>query len=172
MVQDLIWFNSLSTADALNELLKCCGSNRWARQLAEERPFTTVDDLSRRSHDAWWSLAAEDWLEAFRSHPRIGERKSANEVSDQAQAWSQQEQSAVHNSAHSAVTELARLNEEYQQKFGYIFIVCASGKSSEEIIAILKQRLRSEKSTELQIAAAEQEKITELRLRKLFGRGA
>jgi OHCU decarboxylase len=172
IVRDLNWFNSLPTAEAIDELLKCCSSNRWANQLEDERPFTTIEELSRAAHAAWQSLSALDWLQAFRSHPRIGEQQAANEISQQAQAWSQQEQSAVHSSAQSTVAELSRLNEEYQEKFGYIFIVCASGKSPEEIIGILKKRIRNEKSTELKIAATEHEKITELRLRKLLGSGA
>jgi OHCU decarboxylase len=110
-----------------------------------------------------------DWLESFRSHPRIGERKAVNAVSAQSQQWSAQEQQGVQNAAQQTIDKLAQLNLEYENKFGFIFIVCATGKSSDEILALLEQRLPNDASTELPIAAAEQAKIAELRLRKLLG---
>jgi OHCU decarboxylase len=113
-------------------------------------------------------LTAEDWLEAFNSHPKIGESKAAQSVSALAQTWSAQEQAAVDLSGQGVNQELTRLNSAYEAKFGYIFIVCASGRSSDEILRVLHNRLTNDASREILIAASEQEKITKLRLQKLL----
>ena len=124
--------------------------------------------LLAQANDVWRTLDQNAWLEAFRSHPKIGERKAANPVATQSRQWSAQEQRGVANASPDAVDKLARLNRAYEEKFGFIFIVCATGKSSDEILALLEQRLLNVPETELPIAAAEQAKITELRLRKLL----
>jgi OHCU decarboxylase len=121
-----------------------------------------------RANDIWWSLDPEDWLEAFRSHPKIGEKKAAAPVSDQSRQWSGQEQAGVRNASQETVDALAELNHAYEQKFGFIFIICATGKTSEEMLSALRQRLDNDPATELPVAAAEQSKITELRLKKLI----
>ena len=160
--------NSLPTEEAEAELLKCCGCRAWAGRLAGERPFADLDDLIAKSERAWWSLDSGDWLEAFQSHPKIGETKAAAPTAAAAKRWSADEQSGIRDSAEQTIRELAQLNREYEEKFGYIFIVCASGKSSEEMLAILRDRLWNDGEAELRNAAAEQAKITELRLRKLL----
>jgi OHCU decarboxylase len=165
---DIASFNELAPEDARKELLKCCGATRWAEIVERNRPYASLEQLIAKANDAWWSLDKSDWLEAFRSHPKIGERKAANTVSAQSQQWSAQEQQGVQNAAQKAIEKLAHLNLEYEKKFGFIFIVCATGKSSGEILALLEQRLPNDASTELPIAAAEQAKITELRLLKLI----
>jgi OHCU decarboxylase len=162
------WLNSLSTVDAQVELLKCCGCNKWAQAMTESRPFLDVNDLLTKAESTWWALGAEDWLEAFRAHPKIGEQKAASAQSEQARNWSAQEQSGVTDAAAEIKTALAVRNQEYEQRFGFIFIVCASGKSSKEMLAILTQRLQNESKTELRVAAEEQQKITRLRLEKLI----
>ena len=167
-MHDLAWLNQLTAAEARNELLKCCGATRWADAVEQSRPYRNLQDMIARAIEIWWSLAAPDWLEAFRSHPKIGEQKTAQPVAAQSQQWSTQEQRGVQNAPPEAVDKLARLNREYEEKFGFIFIVCATGKSSDEILALLEQRLQNEPAAELPIAAAEQAKITELRLRKLL----
>ena len=167
-MHDLAWFNELAPEEARKELLKCCGAARWAETVERERPYSSLEQLIARANEVWWSLDASNWLEAFRSHPKIGERKAANAVSAQSQQWSAQEQHGVQNAAQEAIENLARLNVDYERKFGFIFIVCATGKSTDEILALLEQRLPNEASVELPIAAAEQAKITELRLRKLL----
>lgn len=164
----LEWLNSLTADEAATELLQCCGSKRWAREIANARPYATLETLLAKSHDTWWSLDPSDWLEAFRSHPKIGEKKAADKVSAQSQQWSGQEQSGVANASHDTVASLAALNEEYEQKFGYIFIICATGKTSAEMLSALRERLQHDPASELPIAAAEQGKITELRLKKLL----
>jgi OHCU decarboxylase len=151
----------------LQEFLKCCGSARWANAMVDRRPYENLEALTRAASEVWWALGQSDWLEAFRSHPQIGQKKTAAEISTQSKQWSVQEQAAVQTAAQETLDSLAQLNREYQDKFGFIFIVCATGKSAGEILAILRQRLTNNVEAELPIAAAEQAKITELRLKKL-----
>ena len=132
------------------------------------RPFSSLDELTTEADRIWWSLDSEDWLEAFHSHPKIGEKKAEAEVAAEAQRWSEDEQSGIQKSAGRTLDELAHLNNEYEKRFGYIFIVCASGKSSEEMLNILRARFENDEEAELRIAAAEQAKITRLRLNKLL----
>jgi 2-oxo-4-hydroxy-4-carboxy-5-ureidoimidazoline decarboxylase len=160
--------NLLPITEAEKELLKCCGSREWATRLLAERPFESMADVIAKADRVWWSLASPDWLEAFHSHPKIGEKKAAAATSLDAQKWSADEQSGIRNSARETMEALAELNQAYEEKFGYIFIVCASGKTSEEMLAILRSRLENDADQELRIAAAEQAQITELRLKKLI----
>lgn len=168
MQRDLAWLNSLAAEEAAEQLLQCCGSRRWTREMANGRPYETVEALLTAAKDLWRSLDSNDWLEAFRSHPKIGERKASDKVSAQSQQWSGQEQSGVINAAHEVVSSLAALNDVYEQKFGFIFIICATGKTSVEMLSALRERLHHDPKAELPIAAAEQSKITELRLKKLL----
>lgn len=136
--------------------------------MVAERPFEILDDLIEKADRVWWALEPHDWLEAFRSHPKIGEQKAAAAVSDESKRWSEAEQSGVANSATQTMQALAQLNQKYEEKFGYIFIVCATGKTSEEMLEILRVRLENDRDEELRIAAAEQAKIIKLRLMKLL----
>ena len=159
---------ALPPDEAQREFLKCCGSVRWAQAMVQLRQYaTTVGGLILFGNEMWSMLEREDWLEAFRSHPKIGERKAAAEVSNQSTQWSGHEQAGVQTAEQETLDQLARLNREYEEKFGFIFIVCATGKSTDEMLAILRDRLQNELDAELPIAAAEQAKITELRLKKL-----
>lgn len=168
MQRDLAWLNSITADEAAKELLQCCGSKRWASEMANKRPYATLETLIASANDIWWSLERSDWLEAFRSHPKIGEKKAANKVSPQSQQWSGQEQSGVAAASPGTTSSLAVLNEAYEEKFGFIFIICATGKTSDEILAALRERLQHDADAELPIAAAEQSEITELRLKKLL----
>ena len=160
--------NSIPASEAESELLKCCGSKSWAKQMARARPFAGWDELTTKAEHIWWSLEPADWLEAFHSHPRIGKKKAAAATAVEAQKWSEDEQSGIRNSAGQTIDALAELNRRYEEKFGYIFIVCATGKSSEEMLAILRARLENSPDEELRTAAAEQARITQLRLKKLI----
>ena len=160
--------NSLEPTQAENEFLKCCGSKTWAQRMVATRPFVSLNNLFVSADQIWWSLEPRDWLEAFHSHPKIGEKKAAAAVAAESQKWSEDEQSGIRDAANETIEELAKLNREYEKKFGYIFIVCASGKSSEGMLAILDRRLRNDAPEELRSAAAEQAKITQLRLTKLI----
>ena len=132
------------------------------------RPFANVDELLTKADSIWWSLSSEDWLEAFRAHPKIGEEKPVAAQSEEALQWSAQEQSGVNDAAATTMAALAAGNRDYEQRFGFIFIVCATGKSSEEMLAILQARLQNDAETEIAVAAEEQRKITRLRLEKLL----
>ncbi len=173
--------NSLPANEAGSEFGKCCGSTKWARRMAAECPFANSSQLTTIADRIWWSLEPEDWLEAFASHPKIGENKAARTTAAEApnhparavragtpENWATQEQSGARNAADETVRSLAELNREYEEKFGYIYIVCATGKSSEEMLAILQERLPNDAETELRIAAREQSRITKLRLGKLI----
>jgi OHCU decarboxylase len=160
--------NRFSPARAEAEFLKCCGSRSWARALTDARPFTDSEALFREAGRVWWSLGEEDWLEAFRAHPKIGEQKAAAVQSEQARSWSAQEQAGIQDAAAETKAALADRNQEYEQRFGFIFIVCATGKTSAEMLAILNERMSNDAGAELRIAAEEQRKITRLRLEKLL----
>jgi len=168
-MNSVAWLNALEPKEAEPEFLKCCGSKSWARRMVKERPFSDLNDLLGQADRIWWSLAAADWLEAFRSHPKIGEKKAEQEQSAAAKSWSEQEQAGTRDSARGTMEALAVGNREYAERFGYIFIVCATGKSSEEMLAILQERLHNSPNDELRVAAEEQLKITHLRLQRLFG---
>lgn len=167
-VHDLDWLNSLPEDAARAELLKCCGATSWAESLEQHRPFASLAELVREAKEVWSSMDESDWLEAFRSHPKIGEKKAAAPVGMQSQSWSSEEQRGVNQANEASLEKLAELNRAYEQKFGFIFIVCATGKSTDEILALLEQRLGNDGAIEMRNAAAEQAKITELRLRKLL----
>jgi len=160
--------NRLSAAAAQAELLKCCGSSRWAEGVAASRPFRGVEELLEAADRVWWSLTPEDWLEAFRAHPKIGERKAAAAVSEEARRWSEREQSGARDAPAETAAALAEGNRAYEEKFGFIFIVCAAGKSAGEMLSLLRARLNNECDAELRVAAEEQRQITRLRLHKLL----
>ena len=170
-VHDFAWLNSLTVEAATKEFLQCCGSRRWAQQMSNDRPYSTLEGLITHANQLWWSLTPADWLEAFRSHPKIGEKKASNNVSVQSQQWSGQEQAEVDNASQQTADSLAALNRDYEEKFGFIFIICATGKTSGEMLAVLQERLQHDSDTELRLAAAEQAKITQLRLKKLLTSG-
>jgi OHCU decarboxylase len=160
--------NSLTSVAADEEFLKCCGSTRWAREMTGARPFASLEELCEKADAVCESLNEEDWLEAFRAHPKIGGKNAATDQSRQAQSWSAEEQSGVANAASETVHELAQQNRDYEARFGFIFIVCATGKSPEEMLTILQSRMSNDRQDELRIAAEEQRKITRLRLEKLL----
>jgi OHCU decarboxylase len=147
------------------QILPCCGSKRWAREVAARRPFRHEAALMAASDEMWCNLNEADWIEAFNSHPRIGESKkqSGARTSD---AWSRQEQEKVTEAGDAVRIALAEGNRTYEEKFGRIFIVCASGKSASEILEVLQRRLGNDAATELHEAAEQQRQITELRLKK------
>ncbi|HKP71618.1 MAG TPA: 2-oxo-4-hydroxy-4-carboxy-5-ureidoimidazoline decarboxylase [Pyrinomonadaceae bacterium] len=166
--QGLERLNALVAAEAESELLKCCGSTGWARALASRRPFADAEELTAAADEIWWSLGEEDWLEAFAAHPKIGGRKAARPQDAQAEGWSAQEQSGVSRAEQATLDELAAANRAYEEKFGHIFIVCATGKTATEMLNALHARLPNDPGVELRNAVDEQRKITRLRLEKLL----
>ncbi len=136
--------------------------------MSDARPFIDVGALFQAADSVWLSLSEQDWLEAFRAHPKIGEQKAAAAQSEQARSWSAREQSGLQDAAIKTKEALAAGNQEYEERFGFIFIVCATGKTSREILGALNERLGNDRRTELCAAAEEQRKITRLRLEKLL----
>jgi len=160
--------NALPGDQAFARLLECCGSSRWAQSMAVRRPFQDERQLIEAAERIWWGLAGDDWLEAFRAHPKIGESRPARETGEGAQRWSEEEQSAARTAASATLDALAEANRAYEERFGHIFIVCATGKRSEEMLETLRRRLANDPRTELCVAAEQQRRITLLRLRKML----
>jgi 2-oxo-4-hydroxy-4-carboxy-5-ureidoimidazoline decarboxylase len=159
--------NVLPGYRAEDELLKCCSSRAWAQWMARRRPFASFDGLLQAAGEIWSRLDPADWTEAFRAHPQIGQRQSTHRFA-QTQAWSAQEQAGMSQAGVGVTMNLEEANREYLAKFGYIFIVCASGKSADEMLAILRSRLPNSPEQEIHLAAEEQNKITRLRLERLL----
>jgi 2-oxo-4-hydroxy-4-carboxy-5-ureidoimidazoline decarboxylase len=159
-------WNFLPMAAAANEILPCCGSRAWADGMAARRPLPDEATLLAASDEIWHSLKESDWLEAFRSHPRIGESRSPKAASPQSAAWSAQEQRNVADANDAVRIALAEGNSAYERRFGRIFIVCATGKSPAEILEILQRRLENDEQNELQEAAEQQRQIMQIRLTK------
>lgn len=159
-------WNGLSAEHAAAEIVSCCGSSSWARELAARRPLSDETALLAASDEIWRRLEHNDWLEAFSKHPRIGERKAPPAALSQSAKWSAQEQKNVAGATESVHQALAEANRDYEQRFGRVFIVCATGKSAEEMLDILRHRMQNDNAAELHAAAEEQRKITNLRLKK------
>jgi OHCU decarboxylase len=160
-------FNHAPVDVAEEALLACCASPAWARAVAARRPFLAAADLFAAADEEWWRLPRLEWLQAFAAHPRIGERAAAKPQSGSGDAWSAEEQRGV-RLASSTATQLADVNRAYERKFGHTYIVCATGKSAEEMLRIAEQRMNNDADTEIRVAAAEQATITRLRLEKLL----
>jgi 2-oxo-4-hydroxy-4-carboxy-5-ureidoimidazoline decarboxylase len=174
--------NALDADAAARELLQCCGSSRWARQMAASRPFASAEELIASADRYWAALDRADWLEAFAAHPRIGaagvdgadragaDQRHAKALAERgaAQDWSAQEQAGVGGAADATLLRFANLNRDYEARFGYIFIVCATGKSAAEMLDLLERRIWHDPETEIRLAGGEQRKIMQLRLMKLL----
>ena len=169
-VNDLLarW-NALEPEEAAREILPCCGARAWADAMACQRPFASVAELLDASQEIWRGLNAADWMEAFRSHPRIGESRVAGAATAKSRQWSSEEQQKVTAGDEEVKAALAAGNRSYEERFGRIFIVCATGKSPNEILQILRRRLQNDETAEMREAADEQQQITQLRLRKWLG---
>lgn len=147
-----------SDEEAKGNFFQCCGSARWAEEMTRKRPFSNERILKQVAEEIWQNLDHEDWLEAFAQHPQIGDLESLR---------AKQEQSGVATASDETLEALAKGNQEYEQKNGFVFLVCATGKSAEEMLSMLEERLQNETEMELEIAAGEQSKITNLRLERI-----
>lgn len=152
-------------------LSECCGSSRWVSQMLARRPFGSRARVLSTADDTWRSLEPSDWREAFSHHPRIGERNSEAPQSERGRAWAAGEQSGVERAEDGVRRALAAANREYEQRFGYIYIVFVTGKSAEEMLELANQRLKNDPDVELRTAGEEQMKITRARLEKLLVAG-
>jgi len=156
------------------QLFSCCASVEWVREMLEARPFADEEILIEQAETLWFNLSEDDWLEAFAGHAKIGDFATdegiAGEDADPYGALriGAQEQARVRQASQETLSELATYNKLYREKYGFIFIVCASGKSAGEILQLLKQRLHNDRLVELQNAAVEQNEIIKLRLEKLL----
>ncbi len=159
-------FNALRPEHAETVLVDCCSSTLWAKQMAAQRPFAGMNALVEAADSIWQNLGRDAWLEAFSKHPQIGEKPSTGSQSHR--RWAEGEQTGARVASGGVKGRLAEQNRAYIEKFGYIFIVCATGKSAEEMLALLDQRLQNEPARELPIAAEQQRQISRLRLQKLF----
>lgn len=159
-------WDRLTVDEAQDEIRPCCGSRAWSHQMAARRPIGDEAALLAMSDDVWTRLSESDWTEAFASHPRIGESGTEQPAHARSAAWSTQEQENAMAAADVVKAALADANRDYEQKFGRIFIVCATGKAAPEILAILQRRLANDEKTELHEAAEQQRQITRLRLKK------
>ncbi len=144
-------------------LLACCGSTAWAHEVAARRPFRDPDHLAAVADEVWNGLSADDHLEAFAAHPRIGERST--------ERWSSQEQAGAASAEDAALQALADGNREYEERFDHVFLICATGKTADEMLGALRERMDNDPQTERQVAAEEQRQITRLRLDKLLREG-
>lgn len=149
----------VSAARALFE--SCCGASRWVERMVAHRPYESNRRLHAEADDAWDSMSQSDWLEAFSHHPRIGDKKVS--------AAAAGEQAGARTAAQSVQDELREVNRAYEEKFGHIYIVCATGKSAEEMLSIARQRMLNDPDAELHAAAEEQRMIMQLRIRKILG---
>ncbi|HYL68106.1 MAG TPA: allantoicase [Candidatus Limnocylindria bacterium] len=161
-------FNRLSATRARKSLFDCCSSMKWAEQMSAQRPFSNAAALLEASDKIWAALGRREWLTAFRHHPAIGAKRANRKQTETARRWSAGEQSMAQQSSPDTLAALTVANRAYHSKFGHVFIICASGKSSEQILKNLQERMSNEPEVELRNAAEEQRKITRLRLEKLL----
>ena len=152
--------NHATKEDAERALLQCCGSRKWAAEMSARRPYASFDDVLRAADAADAKLSHNDWLDAFAAHPRIGERSAS--------AWSQKEQAAALTAEEGVKQQLQLVNQQYEDKYGFIFIVFASGKTPQQILELAQRRMQNDRQTEIENAAAEQRQITRARLHKLL----
>jgi allantoicase len=157
---NLTWLNAQTDGDANIDLRRCCGSSRWVAKMTAARPFPSLAALETCADEIWSACTKDDYLEAFAAHPKIGQRSEGK--------WSSQEQAGATEVTREVGAALQKANVEYQRKYGFIFIVCATGKSASEMLAILQSRLHNDQDTEIRNAAEEQRNIMQLRLRKLL----
>ncbi|MGH9813518.1 MAG: allantoicase [Candidatus Acidiferrales bacterium] len=159
--------NALAEPEAAAALQACCGSRNWTQKVLAQRPFPSLERLREMADRVWAGMERDDCLEAFRAHPRIGEKGSGKQAGV-ARQWSEQEQAGTRGAGAKMLSELEEAGRAYEARFGYIFIVCATGKTTEEMLALLRQRLQNDPDRELRIAAEEQRRIMQLRLEKLL----
>ncbi len=164
---NLATINAWMPDEARDAFRRCCGSTRWSREMEGMRPFDSEAAMLEAAERIWWGLEPADWLEAFAAHPKIGARGGPKAEHAATAGWSKAEQSGTERAAEDVLERLAPLNGRYEATFGHIFIVCATGKSAEEMLAMIESRLLNAPDDEIQCAAGEQAKIMRLRLEKI-----
>lgn len=160
--------NDLTEQQALQTFMQCCTSTQWVEKMVASRPFADIGAMTDAANRCWQGLTEADYLEAFDGHPKIGDVNSLRAKYANTKALASGEQSAVNQASDEVLKALSQGNDDYFNQFGFIFIVCATGKSAAEMLALLKTRLPNDRATELKNAAEEQRKIFQLRLEKLL----
>jgi OHCU decarboxylase len=160
--------NAMGYGDAVSAFMRCCAARPWAQAMAAVRPFHDVDALLRQADGIWWLLGPDVWRRAMDGHPRIGESRAAMPADEIAERWSRAEQSAAQAGADGVRAALAVAQQEYEARYGHIFLICADGLDAAQILDALRARLGNDPAAELLIAAEEQRRITRLRLEKLL----
>ena len=159
----------VSRSEAVERLRTCCGSKRWASALADRRPLGDLARLLDAAEAEWARLGPEDWREAIDHHPRLGGGGLAERRFETTRALSEGEQQGILDAAPAARESLAEAQRQYEERFGFIFLIRASGRSAEEIRTELERRMTNDSETELEVAAGELFQIARLRLERLFG---
>ncbi len=160
--------NRLSEDDATTAFEQCCGAAQWVERMVYARPFETLAEVLETSDTIWEECDVDDYEEAFTHHPKIGDVESLSKKYENTKTWAVGEQKGVENADRAVIEKLAEGNKTYEEKFGHIFIVCATGKSAAEMLSMLEGRMKNVPKDEILIAAGEQNKITRLRLKKLL----
>ncbi len=150
-----------------DELMTCCGSITWVSEMVKNGPYKSKNELLKTAEEIWYSLDEKDWKEAFSHHPKIGDKKSLKKKST-TRNFTEVEQAGIKSAKDDTLTELDKFNSEYENKFGYIFIVCATGKTAGEMLSIIKERIKNKPEDEIKVAMGEHSKITKLRIEKLI----
>jgi 2-oxo-4-hydroxy-4-carboxy-5-ureidoimidazoline decarboxylase len=166
--EGLTWFNELPAPAAQQALLECCSVPTWAEQMAAARPYSSADDAIRRSSAIVDTLTVSDLAEALAGHPRIGERPDAGDGHVQAAEWSRGEQSGVDADDTKIMLALAEANQQYEARFGHIYLVCAAGRTAPELLDVLRDRLQNETEDEWHVVRSELQRINALRLQRLL----
>lgn len=161
-------FNELSKDNIKAALIKCCGSTAWVKRMTEKQPFKSENELFNIAERNWYECSEEDWLEAFLHHPKLGDLESLKQKFANTSEWAREEQAGAKSATPEIIEELAMANIAYEKKFGFIYILCATGKTAKVMLSILRIRLNNDRETELKMAMVEQNKITKLRLEKLL----
>ncbi len=160
--------NHSSESEAELVFMQCCTSSNWSKQMVSDRPYSGIAELKRAADDVWQHCSESDFLQAFEGHPKIGDVDSLREKYSNTKKLASGEQRLVNQASEQIILDLATGNAEYFEKFGFIFIVCATGKSAREMLSLLQQRLLNSRRIELGNAAEEQRKIFQIRLDKLL----
>jgi 2-oxo-4-hydroxy-4-carboxy-5-ureidoimidazoline decarboxylase len=161
-------FDHLSTEKQKELLKQCCGSSKWVNKMLTVFPVEDLVELLEAAEEKWYECSEEDWKEAFEHHPKIGDLNSLKQKYTATKTWAEGEQAGVTTASEDVLKDLEESNKLYEKKFDYFFIVCATGKSAEEMLSMLRSRLNNTADEEIKITAAEQNKITKLKLENYF----
>ena len=160
--------NELNEIDAKEVFSRCCSASNWVNDMVNARPYKDIDAVQARAVKVWRTMEKPDFMEAFDGHPKIGDPESLADKYRNTHALASDEQSSVEVASEEVIHKLAIANQQYKQKFGYIFIICATGKTADQMLDLINRRIYNDPESELAIAATEQQKITAIRISVIF----